>query len=395
MLAADKEFVFCRESVRVEGAWGDGDASGHAQGLRARLEAVGARAQAERTKNMLPMPISMLLMSLTLDVSKLSGWLNAYATCRVERRACDTGRGTAREAGGRWVAATQARHAQGLRVRLEAVGARAHAVGAHREHGPHVRDAGRVEAERLVELLRALPRSRTAGMRFTARCGPEGVRALGWLRHNRRARGGTDSQGCGSQRARVERTLSIRYIFVTLDVSKLSGWLNLATPCRVERRACDAGSGIGPGGREGVAWVAAMQAACTGGWPGSRLWGQGTRGAHIEHPLHIRDAGRVEAERLVERVRTLPSQKVGMRCGKRCGPGGVRALCVAATQSACTGRARLKAGGARARAERTQNIDNMVVTLDVSKLSGWLNALASCRVERRACDAGRGAAREA
>ena len=48
-----------------------------------------------------------------------------------------------------------------------------------------------------------------------------------------------------------------------------------------------------------------------------------------------------------------------------------------------------------ARAERTVNMDCMVVTLDVSKLSGWLNALAYCRVERRACDVGRGAAREA
>ena len=83
-----------------------------------------------------------------------------------------------------------------------------------------------------------------------------------------------------------------------------------------------------------------------------------------------------------------------MQCGKRCGPGGVRALWVAATQLACTGTARLKAVGARARAKRTWNMLYMVVTLDVSKLSGWLNATASCRVERRACDAGRGAARE-
>ena len=52
-------------------------------------------------------------------------------------------------------------------------------------------------------------------------------------------------------------------------------------------------------------------------------------------------------------------------------------------------------GIARARAERTENMDCMVVTLDVSKLSGWLNTDAYCRVERRACDAGRGAAREA
>ena len=67
---------------------------------------------------------------------------------------------------------------------------------------------------------------------------------------------------------------------------------------------------------------------------------------------------------------------------------------MAATQSACTGRARLKAVGVRARAERTRNIQPMTVTLDVSKLSGWLNADACCRVERRACDVG-GAAWEA
>ena len=61
----------------------------------------------------------------------------------------------------------------------------------------------------------------------------------------------------------------------------------------------------------------------------------------------------------------------------------------------CTGRARLKAVGGRARAERTENIHFMSVTLDVSKLSGWLNTGAYCRVERRACDTGRGTAREA
>ena len=48
-----------------------------------------------------------------------------------------------------------------------------------------------------------------------------------------------------------------------------------------------------------------------------------------------------------------------------------------------------------ARAERTENMPFMFVTLDVSKLSGWLNAYAYCRVERRACEAGRGAAQEA
>ena len=47
--------------------------------------------------------------------------------------------------------------------------------------------------------------------------------------------------------------------------------------------------------------------------------------------------------------------------------------------------------GGRARAaERTQNMDSMSVTLDVSKLTGWLKASAICRVESRACDARRG-----
>ena len=40
--------------------------------------------------------LNMLLMVVTLEVSKLSGWLNADASCRVERRACDAY--TAREA---------------------------------------------------------------------------------------------------------------------------------------------------------------------------------------------------------------------------------------------------------------------------------------------------------
>ena len=62
----------------------------------------------------------------------------------------------------------------------------------------------------------------------------------------------------------------------------------------------------------------------------------------------------------------------------------MRALGGGDASGMCTGRARLKAGGARARAERTLNMPYMFVTLDVSKLSGWLNALVYCQVERRA-----------
>ena len=50
---------------------------------------------------------------------------------------------------------------------------------------------------------------------------------------------------------------------------------------------------------------------------------------------------------------------------------------VAAAQAARREDPAVKAAG-RARAERTENMDPMYVTLDVSKLSGWLNAYAFC-----------------
>ena len=106
--------------------------------------------------------------------------------------------------------------------------------------------------------------------------------------------------------------------------------------------------------------------------------GQGTRGAHLEHGEHAPYLGRVEAERLVERRRGLPSRKTGMRRGKRCGPGGVWALRWWRRNRHALGwpESRLEV---RARAERTRNILYMSMTLDVSKLSGWLNDTAPCR----------------
>ena len=41
----------------------------------------------------------MFIMSVTLDVSRLIGWLNADAFCRVERRAYDAGQSAGWEAG--------------------------------------------------------------------------------------------------------------------------------------------------------------------------------------------------------------------------------------------------------------------------------------------------------
>jgi len=116
-------------------------------------------------------------------------------------------------------------------------------------------------------------------------------------------------------RARAERTKNMPYMFVTLDVSKLSAWLNADAYCRVERGACNAGRGAA---REACGrWVAAAQSARTGRDRTQGCGSQGTRGAHLEHALHGRDLGRVEAERLVERRRGLPSRKAGMQRGER------------------------------------------------------------------------------
>jgi hypothetical protein len=93
---------------------------------------------------------------------------------------------------------------------------------------------------------------------------------------------------------------------VTLEVSRLSGWLNAAADCRVEREAYKKGRHAGRVA-EGREWAVAAKAA-------------------------RRQAPIVEA-------------------------------------------------AGRARAERTRNMDAMDVTLEVSRLSGWLNADADCRVE--------------
>ena len=133
--------------------------------------------------------------------------------------------------------------------------------------------------------------------------------------------------------------------------------------------------------------------------PDSRREVQGTRGAHPEHGVHGRDLGGVKPQRLVERKRVLPSRREGhMRCGARLRAGrreGVEAagrregVEAAAAQAACTGEGPIDSRlvGARARADRTLNMRSMSVTLEVSKLSGWLNANASCRVEGRGAHA--------
>ena len=57
----------------------------------------------------------------------------------------------------------------------------------------------------------------------------------------------------------------------------------------------------------------------------------------------------------------------------------------AAARAACTGKVRLKAWGPHGtRGAHDEHVSHMSGTLEVSKLSGWLNADACCRVERMA-----------
>ena len=156
-------------------------------------------------------------------------------------------------------------------------------------------------------------------------------------------------------RARAERTKNIWYLFVTSEVSKLSGWLKAYACCRVEGKGMQCGARCGPGG--GRAWGGRSASGMHG--EKARLeavGGQGTRGAHHEHVGHVRDLGGVKAQRLVEGVRGLPSRKGGAcDAGRGAGreAGGREA---AAAQAACTGRPDSRLLGARARAERTVNM---------------------------------------
>ena len=103
------------------------------------MKAEGAMACAERTLN-------ICCMVVTLEVSKLSGWLNAFAYCRESKE----GHAVRGEVyAGRQAAGSRGASSVQGRARLQ-IGGRARG-GAHIKHGGHVRDAGGVEAQRLVE----------------------------------------------------------------------------------------------------------------------------------------------------------------------------------------------------------------------------------------------------
>ena len=139
---------------------------------------------------------------------------------------------------------------------------------------------------------------------------------------------------------------------------------------------------------EGCGAVAAAQAA---GMGRARLkaGGQGTRGAHSKHVPCCGDLGHVQAQRLVERIRTLPSQKAGMRCGTRCGPGGGQVWGGSDARSV-QGRARLQIGW---KARGGAHVEHLVHALHAGGVEGQRLVERRCalpRVKRRACGTARG-----
>eukprot|EP00964_Phaeocystis_antarctica_P029497 scaffold16625_cov49-Phaeocystis_antarctica.AAC.2 len=95
----------------------------------------------------------MSCMVVTLEVLKLSGWLNALAYCR-ESNGGHPVREEVQSTGRREVASDRGASSVQGRVRLQ-IGSRARG-GAHPEHVLHVLDAGGVEAQRLVECPRVV-----------------------------------------------------------------------------------------------------------------------------------------------------------------------------------------------------------------------------------------------
>ena len=93
-------------------------------------------------------------------------------------------------------------------------------------------------------------------------------------------------------------------MLVTLEVSKLSGWLNADACCREsngEHTVCGA-SWCRSGGRRqrATAAYATLKGALAADW-GHRALNRARGGAHGEHVVHVSDSGGFEAKRLVER----------------------------------------------------------------------------------------------
>ena len=171
-----------------------------------------------------------------------------------------------------------------VEARLQ-IGGRARG-GAHEEHIVHACDLGRIEAERLVERIRILPRVERRA--YTVRGGVRaGRREAVGDRGARSMRGRPRLQTGGRPRggAHVEHLEHVRDAG-GVEAQRLVERIRLLP--RVETRPCVRREGYGSGGSR--RWTTAAHAACKRG-RGCRLGGKARGGAHVEHAAHGCDAG--------------------------------------------------------------------------------------------------------
>ena len=184
-----------------------------------------------------------------------------------------------------------------------------------------------------------------------------------------------------------ERTWNMPCMVVTLEVSKLSGWLNAFASCRESKEGHAVRFEMWPGWREaaGDRGARSVQRRAR-----LQIGGRARGGAHVEHGVHGRDAGGVEAQRLVERRRILPRVETRAYGAVRFGPGGREAADDSGARSVA-GQARLQIrGGARGRAHEEHVVHvSDAGGIEAQRLVERRRALP--RVERRAYAAGRGA----
>ena len=230
----------------------------------------------------------------------------------------------------------------GEMARLKAWGAKG-TRGAHVEHAAHVCDAGGVEAQRLVEGRRDL-QSRREGMRCGGeKCEPGGGRACGvcwWHTRGMHWEGPTQGLGAKGTRGAHQEHFDHGRDAGGVEAQRLVEGRRALQSRRGGHAMRGGRSGSREAGGPGVWWRHDKRHA-RGKGPTQGLGAKGTRGAHSEHVAHVRDAGGVEAQRLVEGRRVLPSRGEGMRCGgKRCASretgGPLWGGC--GTQEACTGK---------------------------------------------------------
>jgi len=294
-----------------------------------------------------------------------------------------------------------------------------HGQRAHVKHPAHVRDAGRVEVQRLVERLRVLP-SRKEGMRCRARCEPGGRR---WPRRKWHAGGGPCSRLGGKVRAalaheehgihvrdagrvEVQRLVELpRNLPSRKEESELSGAGGCLGQRQRNQRACGGLDCVevraGHAGGERTRNMARTRSRARGAGhahaedPTGGMGAGYTRRAHGEHFFHGCDAGRVEAHRLVELVRDLPSRKEGMRDDGR---GAGREAEGRGAAASASGVHAEDATGGLAHGRRVHR-EHVVHVRDAGRVEAHRlvegEAVANCRVERRACHAERDAGRKA